>query len=146
MADFYDTIHGKARAVSVGFNRGMNGGLVVTEAVSQTGELHRRTSAWGLSAMAAGLTRLYPVLNDVRLLRTWGSPTPFTPDDEPIIGWLPERDNLFVAAGFLLTITALPVLSEWMARLLLGEQLPVDLNQFAPSRFAEDHEKNNFSI
>ena len=45
MADFYETIHGKARAVSVGFNRGMNGGLVVTEAVTQTGELHRRTSA-----------------------------------------------------------------------------------------------------
>ena len=39
------------------------------------------------------------------IIRSWGVPTPFTPDEEPIIGWVPERDNLFVAAGFMQTIT-----------------------------------------
>jgi sarcosine oxidase subunit beta len=135
LADFYETIHGKARAVSVGFGREPNGSLVVTEAVAQTSECHNRSSDWGLAAMAADLLRLYPELARTRALRVWGIPTPYTPDDEPIIGWLPERDNLFVAAGFLLTITAMPLLSEWMARMILGESPPADLSLFSPSRF-----------
>ena len=56
----------------------------------------------------------------------------------PIVGWLPERDNLFVAAAFLETITAVPVASEWMADMILGESPPVDLDLFAPGRFSRD--------
>jgi glycine/D-amino acid oxidase-like deaminating enzyme len=88
--------------------------------------------------MAAELVQLYPALAGVRALRTWAIPTAFTPDDEPIVGWLPERDNLFVAAAFLETITAVPVASEWMASLILGERAPVDLALFAPDRFSSD--------
>lgn len=137
MADFYETIHGKSRAVAVGFTREPNGALVVTEAITRTAELHRRSSAWGIAGIAAGLLRLYPALAGVRVARAWGAPTPFTPDEEPIIGWWPERANLFVAAGFMQTITALPLVSEWMARMLLHEPLPVDLGLFAPNRFTE---------
>jgi glycine/D-amino acid oxidase-like deaminating enzyme len=88
--------------------------------------------------MAAELVQLYPALEGVRALRSWAIPTAFTPDDEPIVGWLPERDNLFVAAAFLETITAVPVASEWMARMILGESIPVDLGLFAPDRFSSD--------
>jgi sarcosine oxidase subunit beta len=121
MADFYETIHGKSRAVAVGFTREPNGALVVTEAITRTTELHRRASAWGMAGIAAGLVRLYPALAGVRAVRAWGAPTPFTPDEEPIIGWWPGRANLFVAAGFMQTITAVPAASEWMARMLLDE-------------------------
>ena len=113
------------------------GALVVTEAITRTTELHRRTSAWGIAGLAARLVRLYPALAGIRVRRAWGAPTPVTPDEEPIVGWWPERDNLFVAAGFLLTITALPLLSEWMARMLLGEGAPADLSLFDPGRFTE---------
>jgi glycine/D-amino acid oxidase-like deaminating enzyme len=85
--------------------------------------------------MAAELLQLYPALTGVRAVRTWAIPTAFTPDDEPIVGWLPERDNLFVAASFLETITAVPVASEWLATMILGESPPVDLAPFAPDRF-----------
>lgn len=136
LADFYETIHRKAQAVSVGVSPESNGTLVVTEAVTRTDELHNRSSAWGLPGMAADLVQLLPVLAKARAVRTWGIPTPFTPDDEPLIGWVPQRTNLFVAAGFLLTITALPVLSEWMARMILGEALPVSLEAYSPARFA----------
>lgn len=139
LADFYETIHGKARAVSVGFSREPNGSLLVTEAVTQTGELHRRTSVWGLAGMASELLQLYPALAGVRAVRAWGIPAPYTPDGEPIVGWLPGRDNLFVAAGFLLTITALPLLSEWMADLILGKDAPADLGLFDPARFSGLH-------
>jgi sarcosine oxidase subunit beta len=135
LADFYETIHGKERAVSVGFIQDAHRALVVTEAVAKTTEMHRRTSAWGAAGMAAGLMRLYPALSRVRVVRAWGAPTAFTADDEPLVGWLPGRDNLFVAAAFLETITALPVASEWMAQMILGQTPPADLGPFAPGRF-----------
>jgi glycine/D-amino acid oxidase-like deaminating enzyme len=138
LAGFYEAIHGKAKAVAVGVGPQANGTLLVTEAVAQTDQLHRRSSAWGLGGMAAELVHLFPVLTRVQAVRGWAIPTPFTPDDEPIIGWVPERENLFVAASFLLTITAMPVLGEWLARMLLGEPLDVSLEQYAPERFGQN--------
>ena len=138
LADFYETIHGKERAVSVGFNRDAHGGLVVTEAVTKTNELHRQSSAWGLAGMAADLLRLYPALAGVRVVRGWAVPTAYTPDDEPLVGWVPGRDNLFVAAAFMETITAVPLVSEWMSGMILGEALDAalaaELSAYAPGR------------
>ncbi len=135
LANFYETIHGKERAVSVGFNRDAHGALLVTEAVTKTTELHRRSSAWGLAGMAGDLLRLYPALAGVRVVRGWAIPTAFTPDDEPLVGWVPGRDNLFVAAAFMETITAVPLVSEWMSGMILGEAPGVDLGAYAPGRF-----------
>ena len=135
LADFYETIHGKARGVSAGYIRDKHGALVVTEAVTKTNELHRRASAWGLAGMAADLLRLYPALAGVRVVRGWAIPTAYTPDDEPLVGWVPGLDNVFVAASFLETITALPLVSEWMSDLVLGKRPPVDMSAFAVDRF-----------
>jgi sarcosine oxidase subunit beta len=138
LADFYERIHGRDQAVAVGFSRDLHGALIITEAVAKTTELHRRTSAWGMAGIAADLVQLYPALAGVRAVRAWGIPTSFTPDDEPVVGWLPERDNLFVAASFMQTITTVPVISDWLAGMLLGEAAPADLSLFAPSRFSSD--------
>lgn len=135
LANFYELIHGKDQAVAVGFSRDLHGALVITEAVTKTAELHRRTSAWGLAGMVADLVRLYPALAGVHAVRGWGIPTSFTPDDEPIVGWAPERENLFLAAAFMQTITAVPVISEWMSGMILGEAPPADLALFSPGRF-----------
>ena len=137
LAGFYEAIHGKKRAVSVGFSRDAHGALVVTEAVTKTTELHRRSSAWGLAGMAADLLRLYPALRGIRAVRGWAIPTPFSPDDEPLVGWAPGCDNLFVAAAFMQTITAVPLICDWMAGMILGETPPADLSPFDPHRFAE---------
>ncbi len=138
LADFYERIHGRDQAVAVGLSPDPRGALIVTEAVTRTAELHRRSSSWGLPGMAGELLRLYPGLAGVRAVRAWAIPTAFTPDDEPIVGWLPKRDNLFVAGAFLETITAVPVVSEWMASMILGEAVPVDVALFAPDRFSSD--------
>jgi sarcosine oxidase subunit beta len=138
LADFYETIHGAVQAVSVGFSRESNGSLVVTESVAQTDELHRRSSAWGLTGMATDLIQLYPALGRTRVVRAWGIPTPFTPDDEPVVGWLPGWDNVFVAASFLVTITTLPLLSEWMADMIVEQEIDADLSPYAPNRFSSD--------
>lgn len=135
LANFYDLIHGKEQAVAVGFNQDTHGHLIVTEAVEKTPELHRATNAWGIAGISTDLLKLYPGLANTSVVRSWGIPTPFTPDEEPVIGWAPGRLNLFVAAGFMQTITSIPVVSPWMAQMILGNELPVDLSAYSPSRF-----------
>lgn len=135
LANFYDLIHGRDQAIAVGFNQDAHGALIVTEAVQKTPRLHTETSAWGIAEIATDLLRLYPDLANAQVIRSWGVPTPFTPDEEPIIGWIPNRENLFVAAGFMQTITSVPIISAWMAQMILGQALPVDLSAYAPSRF-----------
>jgi glycine/D-amino acid oxidase-like deaminating enzyme len=137
LANFYDLIHGKDQAVAVGFNQDTHGNLIVTEAVEKTADLHRATNAWGLAGISTDLLKLYPGLANTSVVRSWGIPTPFTPDEEPVIGWAPGRANLFVAAGFMQTITAIPIVSPWMAQKILGKDLPVDLSVFSPARFCD---------
>jgi len=135
LADFYETIHGEARAVSVGVAQQAAGTLLITEAVEMSKELHRRNSHWGAPGMARDLLDLVPPLAGVRILRTWAAPSPFLPDEQPAIGWMPSLDNLFVGTCFHLTITTIPVLSEMMSAMILHEEHFPQLAPFDPGRF-----------
>ncbi len=135
LADSYEIINGKEKACTMGIHPEPNGSLGIAEAVTHTDELHKRASAWGICAMTANLVKLYPSLARVRVMRSWGRPTSFTPDEEPLVGWVPELDNMYVATSLVETITAVPVLSEWMAMMIRGETPPESLDQFSPARF-----------
>jgi len=137
LADFYDTIHNEAQAVSVGVAQQKTGTLLITEAVEMTPTIHRRNSVWGIPGIARDLLELFPSLADARIVRAWAAPSPFLPDEHPAIGWMPDLDNLFVATCFHLTITTIPIISEWIAELVLGEALGA-LAEFNPARFMED--------
>jgi sarcosine oxidase subunit beta len=134
LADFYETIHNQAQAISIGLAQQQSGTLLITEAVQQSETIHRRNSAWGLPGMARELLQLLPGLAGVRVIRSWAAPSPFLPDEQPAIGWLPAPRNLFVATCFHLTITTIPVLSELIAGMILGESEP-SLTEFSPTRF-----------
>jgi glycine/D-amino acid oxidase-like deaminating enzyme len=136
LSDFYETIHGKAKAVAVGVHPNTHGSLDVTEAITRTEELHKRVSAWGLTALSEDLMKLFPFLERVRVVRSWGRPTSFTPDEEPLVGWIPQLDNMFVATSLVETITTVPLLSEWMAMMIHGQIPPVSMEAYSPSRFA----------
>jgi len=135
LADFYETIHNARRAVSIGVAQQKNGSLLITEAVEQTKRIHRSNSAWGVPAIAQDLLKLFPSLASMRLFRAWASPSPFLPDEQPAIGWAPGLDNCFIATCFHNTITTIPVLSEIIAGMILGEQPEMDLSLFNPVRF-----------
>ncbi len=135
LADFYETIHGKARAVAIGVHPQLNGSLDISEAVTTTKKLHKGVSAWGMTSISKELVQLYPFLEKVRVVRTWGRPTSFTPDEEPLIGWVPGVDNLFVGTSLVITITTVPLLSEWMALMIQGIQPPVLMDEYSPARF-----------
>ncbi|MCC6148212.1 MAG: FAD-binding oxidoreductase [Anaerolineaceae bacterium] len=136
LADFYEIIHGKQQAVAIGFGPVPNGTLVITEAVTMTDKLHAGVSHWGLSHLAVEIVKLFPCLAKTRVMRSWGRPTSFTPDEEPIIGWMPQVQNLFTATSMVETITAVPLVSEWMAMMIRGESPPVDMGRYSPARFS----------
>ena len=111
MADFYETIHNQPQAVSLGVLQMKHGSLYIAESVEMTDEIRQQTSIWGPPGMAAELLRLAPKF-EVRVLRAWTGQSPFLPDAQPAIGWMPGVDNLFVATCFHLTITTTPILTE----------------------------------
>jgi sarcosine oxidase subunit beta len=135
LADFYETIHNASRAVSIGVAQQQNGSLLVTEAVEMTERIHRANSAWGIPAIARDLLALFRALADVRMVRAWASPSPFLPDEQPAIGWVPGLENCFVATCFHNTITTIPILSELIAETVLGGQPEIDMSPFNPARF-----------
>ena len=136
-ADSYETIFGKLKAVTIGIHPEPNGSLAIAESITRTTELHHRVSAWGLSTMAVEMVKLYPFLEKVRVLRSWGRPTSFTPDDEPLVGWVPQLDNMYIATSLVETITVVPLLSECMAMMIQGQNPPLSLDLFSPARFPE---------
>jgi glycine/D-amino acid oxidase-like deaminating enzyme len=136
MADFYETIHNQPRAVSLGVLQLKGGTLYIAESVEMTDEIRQQVSTWGPPGMAAELLRLAPKLDKVRVMRAWTGQSPFLPDAQPAVGWMPGCENLFVATCFHLTITTTPILTELISRMILGEAVEPSLESFSPARFS----------
>ncbi len=134
-SDGYEIIHGKSNAVTLGVHPEPNGTLNISEALIQTDKLHHGVGAWGISAISKALIKLFPFLEKVRIMRGWGRPTSFTPDEEPLVGWLPQFDNMYIATSLMQTITTVPQVSEWMAVSIQGQTPPVSLDMYSPARF-----------
>ncbi|MFD5073506.1 NAD(P)/FAD-dependent oxidoreductase [Streptomyces sp. NPDC058371] len=90
-------------------------------------------------ALAAGATRLFPFLSDVRALRTYVGFRPYLPDHLPAIGPDARVPGLFHACGHegagigLATGTG-----HLLAQVLAGRTPDLDLAPFRPDRFPEE--------
>jgi glycine/D-amino acid oxidase-like deaminating enzyme len=141
VSGFYETVHGSARRVTLGFGQHQNGAMVISNAIQPADEIDRASTLWGMPAIACQLHGLLPIVKNARIIRSWAAPSPFTPDYLPVIGWAPGFDNLYVAAGFHLAIPTIPLLSEAIASSILGLEDPIQANiikAFSPQRFTPD--------
>ncbi|MFF3846250.1 NAD(P)/FAD-dependent oxidoreductase [Streptomyces sp. NPDC002328] len=90
-------------------------------------------------ALAAGATRLFPFLSQVRAMRTYLGFRPYMPDHLPAVGPDPRVPGLFHACGHegagigLATGTG-----HLIAQVLTGKTPDLDLTPFRPDRFAEE--------
>lgn len=135
LAGFYETVHAGDRRVTLGVGQPRHGSLVISNAIQPATTIDRRSTAWGLPALAAALQARFPALSGMRLLRTWAAPSPFLPDSLPALGRWPEPENLWVAAGFHLAVPTVLPLSELLAEALLTGTIPPALAPFSPARF-----------
>lgn len=99
----------------------------------------RSFSLPAVRALAAGATRLFPFLADVRALRTYLGFRPYLPDHLPAIGPDPRVPGLFHACGHegagigLATGTG-----HLIAQILAGRTPDLDLGSFRPDRFPKE--------
>jgi D-hydroxyproline dehydrogenase subunit beta len=88
--------------------------------------------------MLASAVRLLPPLERLRVIRVFSGVRSATRDGLPIIGRMPGRDNLVVATGFEGDGICLgPLVGQAVGRIVAGEPSDLDLQPFAPGRFAQ---------
>ncbi len=75
---------------------------------------------------------------DCHLGATWHGPYDITPDWNPVLGAVPERDGLIIAYGFSgHGFKLAPALGKVLAQTALGQETDVDITPYALSRFAD---------
>lgn len=99
----------------------------------------RTFSLPAVRALAAGATRLFPFLSDVRVIRSYAGFRPYMPDHLPAIGADPRVPGLFHACGHegagigLATGTG-----HLIAQVLAAKTPDLDLTPLRPDRFPEE--------
>ncbi|MFG2440437.1 NAD(P)/FAD-dependent oxidoreductase [Streptomyces sp. NPDC048508] len=89
--------------------------------------------------LAAGATRLFPFLAEVRVLRTYLGFRPYLPDHLPAIGPDPRAPGLFHACGHEGAGIGLSTgTGHLLAQALTGAATDLDLAPFRPDRFPEE--------
>ncbi|WP_371540004.1 FAD-binding oxidoreductase [Streptomyces sp. NBC_00466] len=97
----------------------------------------RTLSTEVLRCLAAQATALFPVLAQVRAMRTYAGFRPYLPDHLPAIGRDPRVPGLLHACGHEgAGIGLAPATGLLIARQLTGGEPPFDANPFNPGRFA----------
>lgn len=135
---FYKSVHGSEKSVTLGVGQHRNGSLLISNAITPTMEIDKSSSHWGFPAINQQFARLFPKLHSIKILRTWAAPSPFAKDYLPVTGWLPQLDNVYVAAAFHLAIPTIPLFSEEICHQILepGNQKAKDfLSPYSPARF-----------
>jgi glycine/D-amino acid oxidase-like deaminating enzyme len=99
----------------------------------------RSFSLPALRSLAAGATRLFPFLADVRALRAYAGFRPYLPDHLPAIGPDARVPGLFHACGHEGAGIGLSTgTGHLIAQLLTAKNPDLDLTPFRPDRFAEE--------
>jgi sarcosine oxidase subunit beta len=98
----------------------------------------RVDEAWRLNHFEQAIERL-PLLGDAEIMAEWAGLYEVTPDDQPILGKMPQVDGLFVCAGF----SGHGLMHGPAAGLLMAEEIldgrahSIDIDPLRYSRFNE---------
>jgi sarcosine oxidase subunit beta len=103
--------------------------------------------AWREKHLAAAIERL-PLLGDARLSAEWAGLYEVTPDDQPILGRVPEVEGLVVCAGFSgHGLMHGPAAGQLMAEEILdGRAHSIDIDPLRLERFASGKVAGEFNV
>ncbi|MCO5178258.1 MAG: FAD-binding oxidoreductase [Thermomicrobiales bacterium] len=93
---------------------------------------------WMVATVEALIERA-PIFEQAEILRGWAGFYEVTPDDNPLVGAVPDLDGFLVAAGFSgHGFMQGPAIGRVVAELVVdGEASTIDVSAFRPSRFRE---------
>ncbi|GHF67640.1 oxidoreductase [Streptomyces mashuensis] len=131
-----DVASGSAALQTSAVVEGTPAGPVLIGASRERVGFDRTLSVEALRRLAAGATELFPVLAGVRALRTYAGFRPYLPDHLPAVGADPSVPGLLHACGHEgAGIGLAPATGLAVARVLTGDEPPLDLRPFDPGRF-----------
>ena len=89
-----------------------------------------------LHEMASIITRLLPVLGEVRVVRQWSGLYTMSPDAHPILGDVPGLDGYYQAVGFSgHGFMLAPIVGQLIAELATGKPTSMDISRLDLGRF-----------
>jgi len=135
---FYKSVHGDEKSVTLGVGQHPNGSLIISNAITPTNEIDRTSSAWGPPSISHEFKKVFPKLDSLNVMRTWSAPSPFAKDFLPVVGWLPQFENVYLAAAFHLALPTIPLFSEKISNHILDIEnnvAAIFLEPYSPSRF-----------
>jgi glycine oxidase len=95
----------------------------------------KRVTAAGIEGLLAAARRLVPALGSRPLLNAWAGFRPWTPDELPYLGAVPDSPGLYIASGhFRKGILLAPVTGHLMAELLQDQEPSLSLSPFRLDR------------
>lgn len=118
---------------------GTPAGTVLIGASRERVGFSREMSLPVLGRLAAQATALFPVLRDVRVIRSYLGFRPYCPDHLPVIGADPRLPGLYHACGHEgAGIGLAPATGYLLAQQLSETGTDLDLHPFRPDRFAQE--------
>jgi heterotetrameric sarcosine oxidase beta subunit len=134
-------------------SQSMRGEIVGGVTLPGHGSTYAMGSTLGfLATYARRLTRLLPVLGDVKILRQWAGPYDCSPDGNPIVGEVPDVPDFFVACGFVgHGFMMAPILGKLYGDWLTGGTRHEIFDRYTLGRFRDDAggggpDKEDFNI
>ena len=113
------------------------GGILYAGATVEDVGFRKRTTPRALAGLRRMATMLVPSLRRAKVASEWAGLRPGSPDDLPIIGRLPQKDNVYVATGhFRNGILLAPITGQLISQLILEGRTEMALEPFSPARFA----------
>jgi glycine/D-amino acid oxidase-like deaminating enzyme len=120
---------------------GTDSGTILIGASRERVGFDRTVSITAISTLAAKAIALFPMLREVRAMRTYLGFRPYCPDHLPVIGPDPRAPGLWHACGHEGAGIGLSAgTGKLIAQALAGEKPGLDLTPFAPDRFPDAEE------
>jgi D-amino-acid dehydrogenase len=108
-----------------------DGRVVIGATHEDDAGLDLRVTAGGINEVLGKALLVAPGLADSKILETRVGFRPFTPGFLPVIGYLPNYEGLLVSNGLGASgLTAGPYLGAELAKLALGREMEIDINNY----------------
>jgi len=111
-------------------------GNLLVGATSEKGSFDLKENTEATRDLTEHAEKIFPEIRSFSFKGVWVGLRPATPDHSPVLGPMPELDNLLVAGGhFRNGILLAPVTGEILSEIVLKGKSSFPLDSFSPARF-----------
>ena len=111
-------------------------GFTFAGATVEDAGFRKHTTERGLAGLRRAAAGMVPALRYAEAASTWAGLRPGSPDGLPVLGRVPGRENVYIAAGhFRNGILLAPVTGRLMTQLICEGRTEIDLRPFRAERF-----------